>query len=215
MFLKSVRKIRQSNRSITGKWPSLKTNSSQHFESTLERDLITLLEFDDDVERFQVQPVTIYYANTRYTPDVAVYFQPEVKRKPILYEVKYQAELLEKRDELAPRFAAANEYADANGYEFKVITEKEIRNDLLLNVKFLSRYRNGKIDAPIMKAVKTQFDTQPRNTPQQLLDKSDAAVTARMLHAIWQMLAGKLLYCDMTRQLNMNTVLWKNGRKIF
>lgn len=49
MFKKPVRKIRPSNRSITGKWPSLKTNSSQHFESTLERDLITLLEFDDEV----------------------------------------------------------------------------------------------------------------------------------------------------------------------
>ena len=82
MLLKPARKIGPNNRSITGKRPSHKTNRSQHFESALERDYLLLLEWDETVKDYGVQPVPIYYINngraTRYTPDVVVYHQPEI-----------------------------------------------------------------------------------------------------------------------------------------
>jgi hypothetical protein len=72
-----VRKIKPGRFAITGRYPSIKTQSSHQFESSLERDFLTLLEFDEDVRSYEVQPVTIFYWHTnkqaRYTPDIAVY----------------------------------------------------------------------------------------------------------------------------------------------
>jgi hypothetical protein len=111
LFFKPVRQIKPGNRSMTGKRPSLKTKTTHPFESSLERDYLTLLDFDDQVESYTIQPVTIYYSlenkSTRYTPDMAVYYKLEFNRKPLIVEIKYEAELLEKKVLLVPKFAAA------------------------------------------------------------------------------------------------------------
>nr|WP_157535932.1 TnsA endonuclease N-terminal domain-containing protein [Mucilaginibacter sp. L294] len=212
MFLKPVRKIRQSNRSITGKRPSLKTNAIQHFESTLERDHIILLEYNDDVESYVVQPVTICYQHqnrsTRYTPDVAIYYKAELKRKPELCEIKYEAELKEKQIELAAKFNAAKDYASQNGFVFKVITDIEIRTEYLNTIKFLSRYAGHAIEPNLGEMILAQFDSETQLTPKQLSDRfPDNA--ARALHITWQLLANQILDCDKKVPLNMNTTLWR------
>lgn len=215
MFLKPVRKIRQSDCSITGKRPSLKTNASQHFESTLERDHVILLEFDDDIENYVVQPVTIHYEHnnrsTRYTPDVAVYYKSALQRKPVLIEIKYHAELIEKKDELERKFNAAKEYASNNGFEFKVVTEKEIRTDYLYNIKFLSRYSNSVTDQNLVQLVCARF-ANTTLTAQQLICNDDEESKARVLHALWQLVADKTLECDMNQRITMTTITWKKDR---
>ncbi|RKR82079.1 TnsA endonuclease-like protein [Mucilaginibacter gracilis] len=210
MFLHPVRKIRQSNRSITGKRSSLKTHKSQHFESALERDYLTLLEYDADVESFTSQPVTIHYLNgtkgTRYTPDAAVYYLPELKRKPWLVEIKYMAELLEKKELLAPKFDAAEKYAQNNGYEFKVITEKDIRTDLLYNIKFLSSYLRSKPDHLVAAHI-FKIAGDEKITVAELAGKLSEEGEA--LYTIWQLLAHKVLACDMSMKITMQTRVWK------
>jgi hypothetical protein len=54
-----VRKIPKNYRSVTGRFPSLKNNRSVAFESTLERDFYLSLEFDEGVESYEEQPLTI------------------------------------------------------------------------------------------------------------------------------------------------------------
>lgn len=51
-----VRKIPKNYRNVTGVHASDKSIGDAQFESTLERDFITLLEFFPDVDRFEVQP---------------------------------------------------------------------------------------------------------------------------------------------------------------
>lgn len=208
MFLKPVRKIGYSNRAVTGKRASTKSSRILQFESSLERDLITLLEYDEEVETCTPQPVTIHYDDgqkqRRYTPDIAVYYDPTTKRKPELIEVKYQAELDEKHAEYALRFAAADQYAAANGYVFKVITEKEIRTDRLYNIKFLSRYVHSYTDDARATGILTTL-----NNNQQISVRAIAGDDPDLLFIIWQLVARKLLLCDMTTKLNMDTLLWK------
>lgn len=143
MSLTPVRKIKPSSRSITGKRSSSKTNVSQHFESTLERDFLTLLEYDDKVDDYGVQPITIHYENkgraARYTPDMLVYFKSHVAKKPLLVEIKYLADLKKDIELLKLKFRAADIYARENGLEFNVLTEADIRTAYLINVKFLSK----------------------------------------------------------------------------
>jgi hypothetical protein len=213
MFSKPTRKIGPNNRSITGKQPTRKSPGSQYFESALERDHLSLLEYDDEVEKYTAQPVPIYYENQgysrRYTPDVAVYFKPELYRKPLLIEVKYEAELIEKKDELEPKFTAARKYAGQCGYEFRIVTENEIRTDRLYNIKFLSRYKGQKTEAGLVQLINSRFLQQPRLTPAELTNDDSSELNSRLLYTMWQLAADRVLVFDMDKKITMNTEIWK------
>lgn len=117
--MKSVRKIPKSYRNVTGIVASTKSNDEARYESSLERDYLTLLEFDRTVSSYTVQPVTLDWVDQfgkrrTYTPDVFVLYKG-IKKKPCLYEIKYRSELKEKWNELRPKFQAAIAFAKAQG----------------------------------------------------------------------------------------------------
>ena len=75
-----IRKIPKNYRNITGIAPYNKAIGIAAYESSLERDFLTLLEFDSNVQHFEVQPITIEWFDPAgkkhiYTPDVLVYYQ--------------------------------------------------------------------------------------------------------------------------------------------
>ena len=214
MFEKAVRKIGPNNRSVTGKQVSRKSSVSQHFESSLERDYLLLLEYDAEVLRFTAHPVTITYyikeQRRRYTPDVAVYYIPQSLRKPQLVEIKYQADLIANKDEYEAKFAAAKDYCSLCGYEFVVLTEDEIRTDKLHNIRFFSRYSGQQQDVALNKIILNAFIHKPQITPKQLLSDVPADLASQLLYALWQMVAdGEILY-ELTKKVTMESPLWKN-----
>lgn len=94
-----VRNIPKNYRNVTGVAAHRKAVGKAMFESTLERDFLTLLEFNQSVDSFEVQPLTIHWvdgANKEriYTPDVLVYYHHDLN-PPTLYEVKYRSDLHE------------------------------------------------------------------------------------------------------------------------
>jgi hypothetical protein len=210
MITKPVRKIGKSHRSITGKHVSRKTGTIHRFESALERDHLIILEFNDEVSHYVTQPLTIYYEHEndylRYTPDVMVYYNDHLKRKPLLYEVKYEAELIEKQTEYAAKFNAADKYAADNGYEFQTITEKQIRTIYLDNIKLLSRYHHQPINEHYVSYICRLL------TGESFLEIEAVVGTETnrpyILHTVWQMLALKRLGCNMNTKLTMNTLIW-------
>jgi hypothetical protein len=210
MLSKPARKIGSNNRSITGKRPSQKTSRSQHFESALERDYLLLQEWDDTVADYGVQPVTIYYDNdgrsARYTPDVIVHYRPESTKKPTLVEIKYEAELLEKQAQYAARFKAAADYASSNGYEFVIITERTIRTTYLYNIKFLDSYRQHPLDQALAETIISKFDAGKKLSALQL---QTGGSDEKMLFVVWQLVAAKILSCDLQQKIMMTSLLWK------
>lgn len=77
-----VRKIKKSYRSVTGVMTSRKTGRMIASESTLERDLFILLEFDPAIEKFEEQPLRITYDGSdgkvhSYTPDAVCYLNTQ------------------------------------------------------------------------------------------------------------------------------------------
>ena len=73
-----IRTIPKNYRNVTGVAANSKAEGKAMFESTLERDWLTLLQFSAEVERFEVQPVKVLWFDDKgkersYTPDVLVY----------------------------------------------------------------------------------------------------------------------------------------------
>lgn len=213
--LKPVRKIKPSSRSITGKHSSKKTCSVHYFESSLERDFLILLEWDEDVVDFVTQPLTINYTfegqQRHYTPDVMVYYKEQLQRQPSLCEIKYSEELVQRAKELKRKFDAANEYCLLNGYQFKIITEKEIRTEFLGNIKFLSLYNSGAIDEKYSVLIYEEINKHSSITPKELVDKisSKGFDSVSGLFTLWQLIAQRQLRIEMESKITMNSKVWK------
>jgi len=213
---KPARKIGLGRRSLTGKIYSQKDNETHLFESSLERDFIKLQEFDINVAKYIEQPVTIEYVHDKqkryYTPDFLVYYiKDEVS--PLLCEIKYSVELKTKGKELKPRFDAAKEYAEKRGWSFQILTEKEIRNPYLENVKFLFGFLNNKnfddSDAPL---ICSKIEDIRITTPDELLAELSGIEQRRaeLLHTLWYLIANRTIACDLTNLLTMKTEIWHN-----
>ena len=144
----AVRKIPKNYLFVTGGYSSRKSEEMDAFESLLEKDYLLLLDFDDSVASFEVQPVRIPVKGVPkgYVPDILVRYHPDPEsgeiRKPLLAEVKRSDFLAKYAEKYAPKFAAAVPFAEANGWEFRPVDETEIRLPMLRNIKFLREYRN-------------------------------------------------------------------------
>ena len=143
-----VRKIPKNYLFVTGGYSSQKSTEMAAFESLLEKDFLLLLDFDNSVERFDVQPVRIPVNGIPrgYVPDALIFYHSDtitgLPRQPELVDVKNSAEAIRNAEKYRPKFAAAQEFASERGWLFKIVDETQIRTPRLANLKFLRAYRN-------------------------------------------------------------------------
>jgi hypothetical protein len=104
--------------------------------SVLELDFCFHLEYNPDVQSFSSQPINLAYCfngrSCRYTPDFLV---TSTSKQELLVEVKHSSQI--SKPEFEKKRVAKADY----GYELRLITEKQIRiNPILNNLKLLHRY---------------------------------------------------------------------------
>ena len=216
------RKIGYTYGSVSGHF-AFRKQKSIAFESTLERDLLTLLEFNDSVSDVIEQPVTIEYTNENgknvtYTPDFLVFFnEPDadllrIQRKPLLIEVKPRNRLIKDWKKLKKKFQTGIQYAHANDMIFKVYDESRIRNMYLKNILFLKRYKrfiyNKEDGMNILSLVYSNGTMSIEHILEHLFVTKEQKGVA--LGHIWNMIANKQLLCLMDKPLNTKTLVWTN-----
>lgn len=175
------------------------------FESALERDFLILLEFDEDVVRYEVQPVRITYTRAdrrvQGVPDVLISYSDG--RPHLLCDVKYRSDLFSKWLEIKPRLRAARSYAVQRGWRYKIVTEREIRTQLLLNATFLLPYRREVVIAHERNAI-TQYVQHVGPTQVRMLLRQwpDQALQ------VWSLIAQRVLKCDLNAPLSTESLVW-------
>jgi hypothetical protein len=213
----SVRQIPPNRMSITGHHASHKTDRSHGFESTLERDFITLLEFDLTVVDYDEQPVRIHYrgADGRqhpHTPDFLVHFdqQRTPGRRSRLFQVKYDADLREKWIQLKPGLLAASRYAKSKGWDFEIITERKIRSSYLDNARFLLPYVRYAPNAQDAKLLLEALGEARETTAQGLLSAIylDTENQAQLVPTLWNLVGTRRIGIDLEQPLTMASRLW-------
>ncbi len=116
-------------------------------ESLLELDALMMLDaFDRTIVNVESQPVSLEYRHNgrprKWTPDFMI---ERTGVKPELVEVKtlkrlYPANLLARAD-AAERFKALKDAAERKGFNFRLLTESEIRvQPALYNARLLCRH---------------------------------------------------------------------------
>lgn len=210
--------------SVAGVAPSSKNGRLVSFESTLERDMISLLEYDRSVRVFEEQPVRIEFQGENgrlysYTPDVLVHYHsdspPGMWLKPRLIEVKPRAKLWKNWVKLRPKFRAAVRYAADRGWDFKIMTEKEIRTQYLENVRFLNHYRWANVELGYIHRLQELLELLPSTTPGEiiLLVARDVYKQAEYLFALWHMVSVGMVGIELTHKLTMKTPIWSTSQQ--
>lgn len=217
-----VRKIPLKYSSLSGVKNFKSSERSISFESGLEADYIELLEFDNSISHYEEQPYLIeyFYENKActYTPDFLVHFIQHNKKstiKPWLVEIKYTKDLIANKEKLKPKFNAANTFASELGYDFKILTEVDIRTPLLINAKFLNRYKfkEETIHEPKVDYIIKMINDLKTTTPNELIAacskiKEQQAI---YLYTLWYCMAKNCIGCDLQKPLNMNSKIWINA----
>lgn len=188
------------------------------YESSLERDLMLLLQFDAAVDLYTPQPITINFRDRagdphKFTPDGLIEWRADLKLddyRPVLVEVKYREAFVGHWREMRSRFQAARSFAKERGWVFAVYTEREIRTTFLENVRFLLPYRKRSISAETFLWVKHALEKVGESTPSALLAQlyRDKWNQATALPVIWKLLAEREIGCDLTQPLIMTSPIW-------
>lgn len=208
-----VRKIPPNRRSLTGAVASRKNDRMVASESSLERDLLVLLDFDPTVERYEEQPVRIEYRDAggrkhTYTPDILVHYHQEIAPlPPLLYEVKYRQDLFNNWKEIKPKIRAGRAYARDQGWRFKIITEHEIRTPFLENARFLRQYlrfQPGEDERRLLLDALREVQT---SEPDSLLFAiyQEPVKRAELLPTLWHLIASGHIQADLSQPLNMRS----------
>jgi len=211
-----IRKIPKNYSNVTGIAAHSKADGQAMFESTLERDFLMLLEFDKDVERFEVQPIKLEWTNelgkTRsYTPDVLVYYC-KGKQHITLFEVKYRDDIKKNWCVLKPKFKAAIRFCKENNWKFKLITEVEIRSTYLESVKFLLPFvRQGASNENDMMILDDKIIELGATSPKELLVSiyNDEWNQAALLPTLWYLIGTRQIQIDLASKITMTSKIWK------
>lgn len=123
-----------------GRFASRKVALQMPYVSSLERDLLYLLEVDPGIRAFLTQPLTLRYRDGEFIrthlPDVLCLARDQVA----LCEVKYADEAA--LPEVQRRTQSLKEGLAPHGISYRVLTEKVIRAEpRLTNARVLCRYR--------------------------------------------------------------------------
>lgn len=207
--------VPKNYRNVTGIAAASKAGGAAQFESTLERDFLSLLEFSPEVKTIDPQPVRVEWLDARghkriYTPDVFVEFIESDGKTPWLCEVKYRSELREKWAELRPKFKATFHFAKEQGWRFKIVTEREIRTPYLANVYFLIGFRRSIPDAGLMLDILGHLNKNNESTPRDLIEalRSDITARAQLTNVLWHLIATFQVGVDLHQPLNMKSRIW-------
>ena len=215
-----VRKIPKNYRNITGVAAHSKASGIAAYESSLERDFLSLVEFSADVTKFEVQPVSIEWIDPSgkkhtYVPDVLVHYKQSRHTKTvILYEIKYRKDLKKNWLTFKPKFKAAIAYCKARGWKFKLVTEVEVHTVYLENVRFLQSYVAQAVLCEHFESYMTMLDEHmirlKTATPNSLLSAvfEDEWNRAKLLPTLWYLIGTFQIGIDLNQALTMQSKLW-------
>jgi hypothetical protein len=199
-----VRRITNGGRKNIGKFPSLKNGRAVWYESLLERDFMHLLEADPDVISYKEQPFKIRYAlNGKihlYTPDLLV--ARRLKRQ--IAEVKPEVEAVTEEFQQLIRCVAP--ICGKDGYEYLVMTEKQIRmQPRLKNIKLLQKYSRARVNYKAQLDAYAFFAKRKEAALNEVFDYF--AYTGAAKNIVYALIYWGVLSIDLNRAISPNSIV--------
>ncbi len=209
-----ARKIPIGIRTLTANFYSYINRCHVPCESLLERDYYLSREFEKDILSYKAQPVKIRKKGRKRPiyPDCLINFTPESGRRPLLVEVKDTKDLNDpnKSSEIELKVAICREYAEGQGWDFQLVTDKDIRGVRLKNYTFLYKYTDPSALLPLYRdaILLTLRESGPMSATV-LLDRlsPDKMERARALRCVWHLVRTGYIAADLDKPLTNSSLL--------
>lgn len=220
----SVRKFSKKKKysSLSGILKSYKMDKTIYFESTLERDFATLLEFEDSVKKYLDHPFTIECKiNGRkysYTPDFEIEFNVNavgnsfflgelIMNRKMVVEIKYSDKIATFKDSYKKKLEGMREYCESNNLRFEIVNES-FRDDYYKNVEKLLSFNNIPTHRETEYQIIDYLNKNPMSTFYSTIEALKESGIKNPNPSIWGMLGKKEIFCEMDKLINYNTKLW-------
>jgi hypothetical protein len=215
-----VRKIPRNRLSVTGVINEKFLTSELNGESYLELDFYNVVAFDSTVKIAEDQPLCIEYLDDNstlkaYTLDTKIIFK-DYKSKSLLVEVKFLRDLIENKDAYKRKFEAAIRYSAQNGYEYRILSDFDIRTSYLRNAIFFRPYRTRSVDGAIDRKVEHIVKKENISTPNRIIEALKEEVEkVRVIVSMWRMISVGEICTDLNKLVTMDSDLKLGGSKGF
>jgi hypothetical protein len=202
------RTIPPKTRALTGR-VTLSGGAQAHFESSVERDALLVLDFEHPNARIETQPFTIRYSadgrKRLYTPDILLSYADEGSEITIIFEVKEKAELERNATKFEPKFKIANKVCADRGWGFEILTDDDLGEEYIKNVMFLRFYLQAKGSVDDMNRLIGALRETPGVSPDTLMKACYLSKQRQLeaLPALWHLVANKVIKTDLTIALGM------------
>lgn len=214
-----VRNIPKNYFNATGLIATGKSEGDAGYESRLEHDCQKLVIFNNNVAKFEVQPVKILYKDESgkgrsYTPDIIIHYRKDITAvntwKPLLGEIKWRKYLFKHWEELKPKFRAGRQYAKGQGYDFAILTDFEVYTPYLENSIFLLEAkkcpRNERHRIMLLEVLASVGSIEIESLIQSVT--TDIYTRAELLPTLWQLIANFEVGINLEEPLNMSNRIY-------
>ncbi|MDR9863545.1 TnsA endonuclease N-terminal domain-containing protein [Pseudomonas baetica] len=196
-----ARRIKSTTRSLSGVFAF--RGEGVAYESLLERDFLSRMDFRKDVLQVISQPVMLDFVARSgqaytYTPDFLVHFHSHSRLRPMLIEVKPEENWRENWRNFLPKWKAAWRYAKQRGWDFHIYDESRIRGQSLKNIQYLERFRHADYAEQDLDAVMRTVAFKGIASIQYLLALHFQGEEALGKSHIFHLIATRQLDCDIS-----------------
>ncbi|QEO57740.1 TnsA endonuclease N-terminal domain-containing protein [Francisella marina] len=223
MKIKSnYRDIHYTYSSVSGNYP-FRLEKTVSFESTLERDFITLMEFNPLVLDLTEQPITFKYNNLNnreasYTPDFKVDFSADTSLpSSYIVEVKPRKFIKTNWSKLREKFRLATKYAKENGYIFKIYDENKIRSQYLNNIKLVNARKYIEYSLEEEARILEHLSLSGHLSIDEILEYLYVTREQKgiALGQILNLIAKHCICCNMNLPISRSTIIWCKNKENF
>lgn len=200
-----ARRVKPTTRSLSGVFAF--RGEGVAFESGLERDFLSRMEFRTDVLSVVAQPVQLDFVarNGRsytYTPDFLVRFHSYTRQTPMLVEVKPEENWRKSWRDSLPKWKTALRHAKQQGWGFHIYDESRIRGQSLRNIHYLQRYKRADYEEVDLEAIIRTVSFMGIATVQYLVTLHFNGAEALGKSHIFHLIASRRLDCDISGNLD-------------
>jgi hypothetical protein len=211
-----ARKIPIGMRNVTGYFYSFKNKRHEPYESITERDHFLSLEFLDEVLSYEAQPRRVPRNSNGKSrdifPDCLVIFTRQSGKRPLLVEVKHTKDLNDpkKAKDIKRKLVAMEEFAKQQGWDFRLVTDQDIRGIRLENYRFLYKYTGP--PAVFHEYGKTIMNKVIKNGPMTVTVLMEGLFPqkmerARALPCVWHLVRNGKLSTDLDKPLTNSSMV--------
>jgi hypothetical protein len=203
--------MRFDKKKMTPRLASDKLSRLVTCDSYLEKDFFLQLDFDPAVIAWRDHPFRIPYLYQgqlhRYTPDALVLRRRSSGLVRQVVEVK-STHLLEK-DQVRRVIEVGERFCAAKGWEYKLMTERELRSGHLLeNIKRIRRYRKQWPPMHLLFALKKRLSSMGGWAPiAELAGTVESLDADYLIPCIYSLLYHKVLFADLRSPLTPDTLV--------